>query len=64
MSIWSNAPGRSSFECVDAEPEYIDGESAANYGARLHFNIVSCSQGVPCPPYNANKAVTCVVCTK
>ncbi|XP_067943415.1 uncharacterized protein [Watersipora subatra] len=59
-----NAPaqGRSTFECVDAEPEYIDEENKND--ARFHFNTVSCSQGVPCPPYRANKAITCVVCTQ
>ena len=64
MSEWYNYNGRTTFECVDAEPEYIEGESANDNGALFFFNKASCSQGVPCPPYDANKAITCVVCTK
>ncbi|XP_067941945.1 putative cuticle collagen 145 [Watersipora subatra] len=64
MSAKHEHNGRRTFECVDAEPEYIDGEHASNDGALFYFNKTSCNQGVPCPPYNANKAIICAVCTK
>ncbi|XP_067944987.1 collagen alpha-2(IX) chain-like [Watersipora subatra] len=55
---------QTTFECVDGQPEYIDGESAneAN-GADFHFTRAVCDEGVPCPPYNSNMAITCVIFT-
>ena len=64
MSAQSSDEGRSTFECVDVKFEYINGEIADNGCARFHFDKISCSQGVPCPSYNANKAITFVVRTK
>ena len=51
------------FECVDENPESIPGSSANNYGALLYFTVSTCN-GLPCPPYVNNRAITCVVCTK
>ena len=54
------------FECVDSIPEYIHGQQADTYGELLHCVTVDCEgQGTTghCPPYKANRAVTCAVCT-
>ena len=51
------------YECVDESPESIYGSQGDINGALFYFIRSSCS-GVPCPPYNSNKAITCVVCTK
>ena len=52
------------YECVDEAPEYIP-NSAANSDGSLFYSVrPSCSTGLPCPPYQANTALKCVVCTK
>ena len=51
------------YECVDENPESIPGGSANNDGALFYFTVSTCN-GLPCPPYVENKAITCVVCTK
>ena len=51
------------YECVDESPESVDGSHSSINGALFYFIRSSCS-GVPCPPYNSNMAITCVVCTK
>ena len=54
---------RTMFECVDNSPESVPG-SAANVDGSLFYHVeVKCS-GIPCPPYDAQKEVTCAVCTK
>ncbi|XP_067943413.1 uncharacterized protein [Watersipora subatra] len=64
MSEYYNRAGRTTFECIDADPEYIDGENANESGAVFYFTRPDCDLGVPCPPYSSYKAITCVVCTK
>jgi len=54
------------YECVDQYPEYITGMSADTDGALLNFVRASCVYGTTghCPPYDASKQLTCVVCSK
>lgn len=52
------------YECVDADPEYIPGEHADNDGGAFYFVNIDCGNSGLCPPYQANKATTCVVCSK
>ena len=54
---------RTMFECVDREPESVPGSGGAL--PRTHFVAVeaSCS-GLTCPPYDPQKELLCVVCTK
>ena len=55
---------RRMFECVDISPQSIPG-SIANTDGALFFHVeVKCSHGIPCPPYDTQKEVMCVVCTK
>ena len=51
------------YECVDENPESIPGSSAITNGAIYYFTVSTCN-GLPCPPYVNNRAITCVVCTK
>ena len=55
---------RSTFECVDQSPQSVPGSIADTNGALFYHTEVKCSRGIPCPPYDAQKEVTCVVCTK
>ena len=51
------------YECVDENPESISGSSANDNDAFFYFTVSICN-GLPCPPYDKNRAITCVVCTK
>ena len=53
----------STIECIDEDQESIPGSGADTSGALLHHVEASCN-GMPCPPYDASKELTCVVCTK
>ena len=54
---------RSSFDCVDVSPDTVPGGSGSTDGALFQYVKATCN-GLQCPPYEANKVVTCVVCTK
>ena len=55
---------RSTFECVDHSPQSIPGSATDTDGALFYHTEVKCNRGIPCPPYDEQKEVTCVVCTK
>ena len=54
---------RSSFDCVDVSPDSVPGEVGDSLISLFHYVKATCN-GLQCPPYVANKMVTCVVCTK
>ena len=58
---------RSQFECVDSNPESVPGYDADQRLYQFYTVKVGCSnyRGLSCPPYStANKALTCVVCSR
>ena len=55
---------RTMFECVDQNPESVPGSIADTNGVLFYHTEVKCNYGIPCPPYDTQKEVTCVVCTK
>ena len=55
---------RSTFECVDHSPQSVPGSIRNTDGALLYHIEVKCNYGIPCPPYDTQKEVMCVVCTK
>ena len=54
---------RTMFVCVDRAQESIPGTSADINGATFHNTEADCT-GLPCPPYNNEQELNCVVCTK
>jgi len=54
---------RSMHECVDANPNSVPGSSADINGALFYHVRAECT-GIPCPPYQSRREVTCAVCTK
>ena len=54
---------RTMFECMDQNPESVPGSVANTNGVLFYHVEVKCN-GIPCPPYDTQKEVTCVVCTK
>ena len=55
---------RSSFNCVEANPDVINGGAGSTDGALFQYVIATCNDGLQCPPYQANRVVSCAVCTK
>ena len=60
----SHVHHRTMFECVDQYPQSVPGSRANTEGALFYHVEVKCNYGIPCPPYDAQKEVMCVVCTK
>ena len=62
-----HAHHRSTFECVDVHMETVDGQSA-NTGGALFYHVKADCDGTGttahCPQYDADKQLTCVVCSK
>ena len=54
---------RSSAKCVDKNPEAVPGCASDTNGALFHHMEASCNC-ILCPPYLAEKGLTCAVCTK
>jgi hypothetical protein len=53
---------RSTFECVDRGQESIPG-SHTNVDGALFYHVEATCSGLQCPPYDAQKELTCAVCT-
>ena len=54
---------RSTFECVDKDPETAASGHANQNGALFYFVEPRCGS-FPCPPYKQEKELTCAVCTR
>jgi len=64
MSTHKNFPHyRTMFECVDKNPDSVPG-SAPNVDGAVFYHVEANCNGMPCPPYNSQKELTCAVCTK
>ena len=57
------AQRNSFYECVDKDPESVSGLSSASSANYLYHVEPQCS-GFSCPPYDAEKELTCVVCSR
>ena len=53
---------RTTFVCLDENPETIPGSAASTDGAVFYHVEADCN-GLPCGPYDPQKELTCVVCT-
>ena len=51
------------YECVDKDAESIPG-SIANTNGALFYHVQAQCNGLLCPPYDKEKELACVVCTK
>ena len=54
---------KKTYECMDAKPDTITGSRAGTDGA-LFYHVEATCNGLPCPPYDPQKELTCAVCTK
>ena len=51
------------YECVDHNAETLPDAGATGWPAALYLVEVVC-ESIACPPYSAEKELTCVMCTK
>ena len=54
---------RSRYECVDKDQASLSGSHTNTDGALFYHVEASCT-GMACPPYDPQKELNCVVCTK
>ena len=54
---------RTMFECVDRAMEGVPG-SRYNTNGAVFYHVEATCNGIPCPPYDDQKELTCAVCTK
>ena len=54
---------RRMFVCIDRAQESFPGTGASNDGALFYHAEADCTN-LPCPPYNNDRELNCVVCTK
>ena len=64
MANYHGNQARTVFECVDHSPQSVTGRTTVTVGIVFYHTEVACNDGLQCPPYDAQKEVTCVVCTK
>ena len=60
-----NTRYRSEYICMVKNPDAIIGSAGHTEEAADVWNVEAyCTGNIMCPPYNAYKEITCVVCTK
>ena len=60
----ANSHYRSMYECVDMNPESVPGLNSYSDPRALFYPVEAKCNGLSCPPYDAEKELTCVVCTR
>ena len=55
---------RTMYECVDKDAESVPGSAANTTGALFFYPVEATCNGIACPPYDPQKELLCVVCTK
>ena len=54
---------RTMYTCIDSSPDVIGSSSGNEDGALFHHTATDCN-GLPCPPYEATRMLSCAMCTK
>ena len=64
MAGYYNHNGRTTYECIDKSPDTISGLESYNRKSAFLYHVEAECTGLSCPPYDAGKEITCVVCTR
>ena len=68
MSGYQKQALSTEYECVDKDPESVPGLDATGWhqgnGSAILNHVEATCNGMACPPYEAWKELTCVVCTR
>ena len=59
-----NHVGRTTYECVDKNPESVPGLNGHSSPTAFFLLVEPQCNGLSCPPYDAEKELTCAVCTR
>ena len=65
MTEYLNHGGRTMYVCVDRDPQCLPGLRSENGLRDVGFHLVEpYCDGLECPPYDDEKELACVVCTR
>ena len=64
MAAYDGDNGRTLFECIDSTPESFPGGDGGDVNNAFYHHVEATCNSLSCPPYDAEKEVTCVVCTR
>ena len=66
MSAAQSRTHSTTYECVDKDPESVPGLNGVGWGSgsALYDHVEASCNGMACPPYEEEKELTCVVCTR
>ena len=64
MANYHGYNGRTLFECIDHQPESVPGLDGFDNNNAFYYHVEATCNSLSCPPYDAEKEVTCVICTR
>ena len=64
MATRYNYNSQTLYECIDQAPESVPGLNAWDSNSALYQHVEATCNSLSCPPYDAEKEVMCVVCTR
>ena len=64
MAEYRGYSGRTMYECVDKDPESVPELNSGSDPRALFHLVEPYCNGLSCPPYDAEKELTCAVCTR
>ena len=64
MAAYHSYNGRTLFECIDSTPQSVPGLDGYDTNNALYHHVEATCNSLSCPPYDTEKEVTCVVCTR
>ena len=64
MAAYHGHYGRTLFECIDSTPQSVPGLDGWDNDNALYYHVEATCNSLSCPPYDTEKEVTCVVCTR
>ena len=64
MAAHPSYNGRTLFQCIDHQPESVPGLDGHDDNNARYYHVEATCNSLSCPPYDAEKEVTCVICTR
>ncbi|XP_033738539.1 uncharacterized protein LOC117326054 [Pecten maximus] len=64
VSGYRDHQAASQYICMDGEPQTVPGGGAVNDNGKLVYGVKTVCGSLPCPPYENDKFLSCVVCLK
>ena len=64
MTAYEGHNGRTLFECIDGQPQSVPELNGYDGNNALYYHVEATCNSLSCPPYDTQKEVTCVVCSR